>query len=666
MTLACRGGFKSIIMSLLNFGAKYNEPDLEGLTPLQHISLPYREPPPSDTELPILRDLSAHYRTLCKNPNYSDCSFQTELGNTIPAHRAILLARCPQLHSLVAADPAGKVNIAAYGFTQPLFIAILEFLYCGTIEFENSELELQFAFQLMAKAQEFQINSLSTYCESFVLTNMDSTTVSLVLDVARQHKVASVEEYCSWFALKHIYQVLQAQPLTQQHVIQIVGQVPFTATAPTLDNFDKTPTLSAKVDPYTASSSTEGYGGLSSSGGVKPPKPKAPKPKKPADGNFSPPGPAPKKQKVATPGGSYGPPSAVSGLPLASPGRPKVPSNLPFDAFAGANQVHAKKLLKDIKEVPDCLPFLYPVDVDAYNIPDYKYIIQRPIDISTIAKSKAYKTVKQWAADIRRIWENARIYNAETSPFNSQAVTMSSWFEAQYAAMKQQCGLPAGYDPTPAPKPREWYAEQYAAGLKRFQDATGQILQPASNIPPHAPPSSSSYQQTSALHNPMQQQPRPPQAARPVPSPSSIPPPVARPPQQQVPPKPQPQQPPKRKADSITPGPYDAPLGANGMGSVQHAPMHHGQVGAPHGAVQHQPVAPPPLTPEELEDLSGKLNNLDTDQITKVIEILQLQPNANGEYEINVTELDARTLRKLQTFVNQELGGAPAAKRPAF
>ena len=46
------------------------------------------------------------------------------------------------------------MRMSAYGFASPqLFLALLEFLYAGTIEFENGELELQFAFQLMAKAQ---------------------------------------------------------------------------------------------------------------------------------------------------------------------------------------------------------------------------------------------------------------------------------------------------------------------------------------------------------------------------------------------------------------------------------------------------------------------------------------------------------------------------------
>jgi hypothetical protein len=676
LTMACRGGFKPIIITLLNFGARYNEPDDDGLTPFQHLALPHKEPPPQDPELQILRELGAQFRTLFRNQSYSDCQFITETGTVIPGHRVVLMARCPRLHQYVAQEPSGKIHIQSLGFNQQLFVALLEFLYAGAIEFENSELELQFAFQLMAKAQEYQIATLSTYCESTVLHNMDGSTVILVLDVARQHKVTNVEEYCSWFALKNIAQVMVNTNLTQQQILQIVGQVQLSPAPPPLDNFNTTPILT-KIDPYGGASS-DGYSGLSSSGTVKPPKPKAPKPKKPADGNYGPPGPAPKKQKVAPPTG-YVPPSTIPG---ASPnaGRPKIPAapspNQPFDAMAGQTIVAVKKLMKEMKNSPDCIPFLVPVDIEAYNIPDYRYIISRPIDIGTISKkisSKQYKTVKQWAADVRQVWENARIYNAESSPFNMQAVNMATWFEPAYAAMKQQADLPSNYDPALPPKSREWYAEQYSVGLKRYQEATGVILQPASNIPPHVAPQGGAYGAPAPMHNAMPpQQARPPQPAPPRPmAPQSVPQPVARPPQPSpAQPKPQPQQPqqpPKRKADAITPGPYGAPLGSNGMGSVQHAPMHHQmpqQVAQP--PVQHQPVAPATLTAEEMEDLSSKLNNLDENQINRVIEILGLQPNANGEYEININELDTRTLRKLQTFVTQELGGAPAAKRPAF
>lgn len=429
-----------------------------------------------------------------------------------------------------------------------------------------------------------------------------------------------------------------------------------------------------KQDPYPAAS-----GGAAAAGGMAgglPQKPKAPKPKKPVDGTFTP-GPAPKKQKTAPPMGSpMGAPMVAGGMggvhhsPMggsAAPPRPKpvtptqnMPLN-PFDALAGQNLNAVKKMMADMKAMPDCVPFLVPVDVDAYNIPDYRYIITRPIDLKTISKNmKNYKTVKQWATDIRLIWDNARVYNAESSPFNLQAVNMSNWFENAYAAMKQMLGFPANYDPTPPPRSREWYAQQYNEGLKRYHEIAPPVA-PAPVAPVHHQ-QMQHHNMPMQHHQPMQQvqqpRPQPVQQPRPAPVPHAAAPP-ARPPQAHpqgpMPSAAQPKQAPKRKADAMTSNPVGYPANpANGLPQMHQA--------AP---VQQQQQATA-LTPQEMEDLSSRLNNLDMNQIHKVIEILQLSPNANGEYEINITELDARTLRKLQNFVAQELGGMPAAKRPAY
>ena len=58
-----------------------------------------------------------------------------------------------------------------------------------------------------------------------------------MLDVARQHKVQSVEEYCSWFALKHIGAVLTAAQPSPQQIMQIMAQVQITVRLFLSDKF---------------------------------------------------------------------------------------------------------------------------------------------------------------------------------------------------------------------------------------------------------------------------------------------------------------------------------------------------------------------------------------------------------------------------------------------
>lgn len=77
-------------------------------------------------------------------------------------------------------------------------------------------------------------------------------------------------------------------------------------------------------------------------------------------------------------------------------------------------------------------PFLKPVDWQALRIPDYPTIVKEPMDLSTVEKklkSGLYASSGQFAADVRKIWSNAFLYNPRTSPIFTMTQAMSDYFE---------------------------------------------------------------------------------------------------------------------------------------------------------------------------------------------------------------------------------------------
>eukprot|EP00638_Chattonella_subsalsa_P017749 CAMPEP_0117883670 /NCGR_PEP_ID=MMETSP0950-20121206/18315_1 /TAXON_ID=44440 /ORGANISM="Chattonella subsalsa, Strain CCMP2191" /LENGTH=121 /DNA_ID=CAMNT_0005739675 /DNA_START=114 /DNA_END=476 /DNA_ORIENTATION=+ len=56
--------------------------------------------------------------------------------------------------------------------------------------------------------------------------------------------------------------------------------------------------------------------------------------------------------------------------------------------------------------------FLHPVDVDG--LPDYKNVVSKPMDLSTVKDNlerRIYKTSDQFLKDVKLIYQNAQKYN---------------------------------------------------------------------------------------------------------------------------------------------------------------------------------------------------------------------------------------------------------------
>lgn len=125
-----------------------------------------------------------------------------------------------------------------------------------------------------------------------------------------------------------------------------------------------------------------------------------------------------------------------------SPVRPSLVRPLPVrpcaspDTMQGRTMDLIKKLHIDLMNEPEAPIFNTPVDYDAMGLPDYPLIIKRPMDLGTISKNLnngVYRTIVDWAEDVRTVWNNARIYNAPESEVYRSAERLSQLMEARYA-----------------------------------------------------------------------------------------------------------------------------------------------------------------------------------------------------------------------------------------
>ncbi|KAJ8608689.1 hypothetical protein MRB53_039491 [Persea americana] len=77
--------------------------------------------------------------------------------------------------------------------------------------------------------------------------------------------------------------------------------------------------------------------------------------------------------------------------------------------------------------------FLTPVDPVALNIPHYRQIVKKPMDMSTMAqklKSGQYGTAKEFKADFDLMIENCMIFNPVGNPVRDLGVEMKNGFES--------------------------------------------------------------------------------------------------------------------------------------------------------------------------------------------------------------------------------------------
>ena len=85
------------------------------------------------------------------------------------------------------------------------------------------------------------------------------------------------------------------------------------------------------------------------------------------------------------------------------------------------------------------VPFLYPVDPVAYNIPHYHKIVKKPMDLSTIQtklKNGEYENAKEFEADIKLVFSNCYKFNPVGDPVHRMGRQLEAIFDDKWTQKK--------------------------------------------------------------------------------------------------------------------------------------------------------------------------------------------------------------------------------------
>lgn len=169
----------------------------------------------------------------------------------------------------------------------------------------------------------------------------------------------------------------------------------------------------------------------------------------------------------------------------------------------------AQNSIKSLKQRPEAPAFLQPVDPIALNIPQYRQIIERPMDLGTIdvklamtasalkggkptEKTKTaeqlglnlsrdvYKTVQEWESDVRLVFANCIRFNGPDHAISQGAKALEAVFEKQLNSMPAEgaastdvamagptAGSPARRPSNPVPTIRRSSSDNAAGRPKR-------------------------------------------------------------------------------------------------------------------------------------------------------------------------------------------------------
>lgn len=86
----------------------------------------------------------------------------------------------------------------------------------------------------------------------------------------------------------------------------------------------------------------------------------------------------------------------------------------------------------DLMERPEAPPFNQPVDAEALGIPNYHYVIKKPMDLRTVkdnVKRNYYRNAQDFVEDVRLVWANAMIFNSNDSQVYQLANSLNTYFE---------------------------------------------------------------------------------------------------------------------------------------------------------------------------------------------------------------------------------------------
>jgi bromodomain-containing factor 1 len=125
-------------------------------------------------------------------------------------------------------------------------------------------------------------------------------------------------------------------------------------------------------------------------------------------------------------------PSAAAPTTMAPPAAmPVISGDFDSKPMTKAQQRYLLDSVRKTKKIKAAVPFLYPVDPVAMNIPTYPVIVPNPMDLGTIEeklKKEQYPTANSLWADIDLMVQNCNAFNGITHPVTQHGLNLRAYF----------------------------------------------------------------------------------------------------------------------------------------------------------------------------------------------------------------------------------------------
>uniref|UniRef100_A0A7M4FT22 BTB domain-containing protein n=1 Tax=Crocodylus porosus TaxID=8502 RepID=A0A7M4FT22_CROPO len=110
-------------------------------------------------------------RLFFNTPVLADVLFKIQ-GATVPAHRAVLVARCEVMAAMFNGNyiEANSVLVPVYGVSKDTFLSFLEYLYTDSC----CPASILQAMSLLICAEMYQVSRLQHICELYIITQLQS------------------------------------------------------------------------------------------------------------------------------------------------------------------------------------------------------------------------------------------------------------------------------------------------------------------------------------------------------------------------------------------------------------------------------------------------------------------------------------------------------------
>ncbi|KAI8874024.1 Bromodomain-containing protein, partial [Ramicandelaber brevisporus] len=243
---------------------------------------------------------------------------------------------------------------------------------------------------------------------------------------------------------------------------------------------------------------------------------------------------------------------------------------------------------------PYALPFHYPVDWRAMNIPDYPFVVKKPMDMSTMRKKieeRHYADASEFEADFRLMLNNCFTYNPPGNPVHQFGRQLEAVFNEKWKDLPPKLEPP----PPPAPLPTPTATVAASGGGAKRGGAAQRRLSDVSSDTPQAKPN-------------------------------------------------------KNRAKS--------PRGRDAAGGAMSGDDGHEPTTKPRKRAATQPAELPELPIDKKNALSVNLGDLDEEKMNGVVEIIsRLQPeliNGEEEVELDIDNCSNNTLWHLHSYVTGE------------